>query len=259
MDFLNIIVQSKQGEVEKLKKIIPEQRLRTKAFKIGEKRGFFKTLAQPGINIIAEIKRASPSKGIIAPDLNPVELAREYEQGGAAAISVLTEQNYFKGGPDDLSLARHAGGLPVLRKDFIISSYQIYESAVMEADAVLLIVRILSEEQLKDYLKLCKELGLDALVEIHSEDDLERASLSGARLIGINNRNLSTFETDLSISMRLVSMLDSSQIPVAASGIKNRLDIEKNLDAGINNFLIGESLVRSEKPSDFIKSLLGDK
>jgi indole-3-glycerol phosphate synthase len=259
LDFLNIIIKSKQEKVEKLKKTVPEQRLLAKALKLREKRGFLQNLAQQGINIIAEIKRASPSKGLIAPDLNPAELAREYEQGGAAAISVLTEQNYFKGSPDDLSLARQAGGLPVLRKDFIISSYQIYESAAMEADAVLLIVRILSGEQLKDYLKLCKELGLDALVEIHSEDDLERASLSGARLIGINNRNLSTFETDLSISMRLVSMLDSSQIPVAASGIKNRLDIEKNLDAGINNFLIGESLVRSEKPSDFIKSLLGDK
>jgi indole-3-glycerol phosphate synthase len=263
-DFLNIIVNNKQEEIKSIKKIVSEETVRVKALSRSsvprEKRSFFKNLAQPGptgINIIAEIKRASPSKGLIAPDLNPVELAKEYEQGGAAAISVLTEKNYFKGSLDDLIRARESTGLPVLRKDFIISSYQIYESAAIGADAVLLIVRILSGEQLKDYLSLCRELGLDALVEIHSEKDLENASVSGARLIGINNRNLSSFETDLSIAVRLVSMLGPGQIPIAASGIKDRMDIEKNLEAGINNFLIGESLVRAKKASDFIKSLLG--
>ncbi|WDN90188.1 indole-3-glycerol phosphate synthase [Desulfosarcina sp. BuS5] len=262
-NFLNIIVNNKQEEIKSIKKIVPEETARVKALSRSgaprEKRSFFNNLAQPGpagINIIAEIKRASPSKGLIAPDLNPVDLAKEYEQGGAAAISVLTEKNYFKGSLDDLIRARESTNLPVLRKDFIISSYQIYESAAIGADAVLLIVRILSGEQLKDYLSLCRELGLDALVEIHSEKDLENASVSGARLIGINNRNLSSFETDLSIAVRLVSMLAPGQIPIAASGIKDRIDIEKNLEAGINNFLIGESLVRAKKASDFIKSLL---
>jgi len=257
-NFLNIIVKDKQEEIKKIKKNVPEGTIRQKAFAFGNKRSFFKNLEHPGptgINIIAEIKRASPSKGDIAPDLDPVELAGKYEQGGAAALSVLTEKKYFKGSVDDLRKARQATTLPVLRKDFIISSYQIYESAAIGADAILLIVRILTKGQLKDYLNLCKELNLDALVEIHSEEDLENASISGAKLIGINNRNLSSFETDLSIALHLVSMLEPDQIPIAASGIKDRKDIEKNLAAGINNFLIGESLVRAKKTSAFIKSL----
>jgi indole-3-glycerol phosphate synthase len=263
-DFLNIIVKNKQEEIQNISKTVPEETVRVKALSRSAassiKRSFFKNLARPGptgINIIAEIKRASPSKGLIAPALNPVDLAKEYKRGGAAAISVLTEKKYFNGSLDDLIRARESTSLPVLRKDFIISSYQIYESAAIGADAVLLIVRILSKEQLKDYLSLCRELGLDALVEIHSEKDIENASASGARLIGINNRNLSSFETDLSVAVRLVSMLDPAQIPIAASGIKDRIDIEKNLEAGINNFLIGESLVRAKKASDFIRSLLG--
>lgn len=258
LDFLNLIVKNKQEEVKNLKKNIPESVMCQKGLASGGRRSFFKTLTQPGptgINIIAEIKRASPSKGLIAPDLVPMELASKYEQGGAAALSVLTEKNYFKGSIDDLIKAREAVNLPVLRKDFIISAYQIYESAAIGADAALLIVRILSRDQLKDYLSLCRELNLDALVEINSEADIEIASVSGAKLIGINNRNLSSFETDLSTSIRLVSMLEPDQIPVAASGIKNRRDIEKNLEAGINNFLIGESLVKAKNPSDFLKEL----
>ena len=217
-------------------------------------------LAQPGpagVNIIAEIKRSSPSKGPICPDLDPSALAEEYEQGGAAALSVLTDRPYFQGSPEDLKKARAATSLPVLRKDFLISSYQLYESSVLGADAVLLIARILSREQIRDYLDICKELNMDALVEIHSEEDLEAATVSGAKLIGINNRNLKTFETDIQTAIRLASLLEPDQIPVAASGIKSREDIEKNMRFGIRNFLIGESLVRSENPRVFLETLMG--
>ncbi len=259
-DSLKIIVEHKKEEIAAAQKIIPESKLRKEALIPRKRRPFFKKLKEPGlsgVNIIAEIKRASPSKGAICPDLNPAWLASEYELGGAAALSVLTEQKYFQGSLSDFVDARKATTLPVLRKDFLFTSYQLYESAVLGADAVLLIARILSKKQLRDYLILCDELKLDALVEIHSEDDLESATWAGAKLIGINNRNLRSFETDIQTAIRLASLLDPDQIPVAASGIQSRKDIEKNLKFGIKNFLIGESLIRAENPAAFLKSLIG--
>jgi indole-3-glycerol phosphate synthase len=154
-------------------------------------------------------------------------------------------------------MARETTILPILRKDFLISAYQIFESAAMEADAVLLIVRILDQQQLKDYLSLCAELKMDALVEVHSEADVETAALAGARLIGINNRNLKSFETDIDIAVRMQSLLSNDQIAVAASGIQTRKDIDKIKESGIWNFLIGESLVRSAHPKIFLESLHG--
>ena len=259
-NFLEEIVKHKKEEIAEAKKLIPMSQLCKDAFTSIKKRPFIKKLEKPGlsgVNIIAEIKRASPSKGDICLNLNPAAHAREYEKGGAAAISVLTDRPYFKGSFDDLKKARNASTLPVLRKDFLISSYQIYESSVMEADAVLLIARILSQEQLRDYLELCNELKLDALVEIHSEKDLEAATQAKARLIGINNRNLSSFETNIGTAIKLVSLLEPYQIAVAASGIQNRDDIVKNKQAGIWNFLVGESLVRAENCQAFLRSIMG--
>jgi len=259
-DILSKIVEDKKQEITTAKQHIPESYLREKASAPRKRRPFLKTLEQPGpfgVNIIAEIKRASPSKGDIRTNLNPAIYADEYEKGGAAALSVLTDKHHFKGGPDDLKIARESTTLPVLRKDFIISAYQIFESAVMEADAVLLIVRILDHQQLKDYLNLCNELKMDALVEVHSESDIEKAGLAGARLIGINNRNLQSFETDIEIAIRMKSLLNNDQIAVAASGIRTRKDIEKIKDSEIWNFLIGESLVRAKHPRDFLESLHG--
>jgi len=259
-DFLEAIVKHKKKEIAEAKKLIPESQLCKDAFTTIKRRQFIEKLEKPGfsgVNIIAEIKRASPSKGDICLNLNPAAYAQEYEKGGAAAISVLTDQPYFKGSLDDLKKVRNASTLPVLRKDFLISSYQIYESSAIGADAVLLIARILSQEQLHDYLKLCNELKLDALVEIHSEKDLEAATWTKARLIGINNRNLSSFETDIDTAIRLVSLLEPYQIAVAASGIQNRDDIVKNHQAGIWNFLIGESLVKAENCQAFLRSLMG--
>ncbi|MBU0545317.1 MAG: indole-3-glycerol phosphate synthase TrpC [Proteobacteria bacterium] len=261
MDFLTKIVEHKKIEIKERSKLVAESLLRDEVIKV-KKRPFMKKLSEPGqsgINVIAEIKRASPSKGFLHPDLDPAEYAADYEKGGAAAISVLTDRDYFKGSSNDLIRAREASSLPVLRKDFIISSYQIYETSAMGADALLLIARILSKQQIKDYLALSTELVMDTLVEVHSEKDLETASDAGAKLIGINNRNLSSFETDPENAMRIAGLLEPGQIAVAASGIKGRRDIEKNLSSGIYNFLIGESIVTSGNPVEFIKSLLARK
>jgi len=257
-DILGKIVENKKQEIIQAKKRLPEKQLLEQALIHRSRRPFLKRLEQAGpgiVNIIAEIKRASPSKGVICPDLNPEALASEYEKGGAAALSVLTDQSYFQGCFEDLKRARNATSLPILRKDFLVSSYQLYESSVLEADAVLLIARILSREQLRDYLDICNALKMDALVEIHSEEDLASATWSGARLIGINNRNLRSFETDIQTAIRLMPLLEPDQVAVAASGIKSREDIEQNIHVGIRNFLIGESLVRSENPRVFLESL----
>jgi indole-3-glycerol phosphate synthase len=207
------------------------------------------------MNVIAEIKRASPSKGKIREDADPAEYARMYELGGAAAISVLTDQDFFGGSAGDLRKVKLASSLPTLRKDFIISSYQVYESAVMGADAILLIVRALLPQSLRDLLSLCLAVGLDALVEAHNETEFEVAAKAGARLIGINNRDLVTFNTDISTSIRLAGRAGAGQVLVAESGIHTRSDIERLLDAGIWNFLIGESLMKLDDPVKFLEVL----
>ncbi len=257
---LDAIVEQKHREIAALLQKTPENELREQALRSRERRPFLERLRQPGqtgVNIIAEIKRASPSKGMLRPDLDPVALAGSYESGGAACLSVLTDEPFFQGSPQDLLAARAATQLPVLRKDFLISACQIYESCILGADAVLLIARILSTHQLGELLNLCDLLGMDALVEVHSESDVASAIRSGAKLIGINNRNLQTFHTDIATSMQLVLQLAPDQIPVAASGIQNRQDIERLLKSGIFNFLIGESLVRSRDPAAFLRILIG--
>ena len=259
-DFLSQIIERKRQEVESASKAMPESRLLDEAQKRGERRPFLAKLAAPGpfgANIIAEIKRASPSRGDICLDLDAERQAKSYERAGAAAISVLTERAFFRARPDDLQNVRRAVSLPVLRKDFIILPYQIYETAAMGADAVLLIVRALSREMLKELLDLCHELQLDALVEVHSEQEMTEATLAGARLIGINNRDLSSFQTDLQTSVRLARQIQDGQVAVAESGIHEREQIESLLSAGIWNFLIGESLVRAPDPEALLSGLLG--
>jgi len=259
-DFLSRIITRKKTEVAAAKERLPENRLRAEAEIKREKRLFYDRLEKPGalgINIIAEIKRASPSKGPICPGLDPAEYARAYEMGGAAAMSVLTDGPGFQGCLEDLIQARKSVALPVLRKDFIISSYQLYESVMAGADAVLLIVRILSQAQLCDYLALCQALLVDALVEVHSAEEIETATRAGARLIGINNRNLRSFKTDVATAENLVRLLESDQVAVAESGIRTREDIRRLMQSGIWNFLIGESLVRSKSPKRLIEHLAG--
>ena len=258
-DILNQIVSHKKQEIKAARKLRSEASLRAELPPIKTRRSFYDRLATSNpqdINIIAEIKRASPSKGLIRPDLDPALYAREYERGGAAALSVLTDQDFFKGSVDDLKTARRAASLPVLRKDFIISAYQIFETAVIGADALLLIAAILSPLQLQDYLALCQELRLDALVEIHDEDEHQKVTRAGAKLIGINNRNLKTFHTDIGTSISMAARLAKHQVGVAESGIRTPDDIDAVRRAGICNFLIGESLVRADSPRLLLQSLI---
>ncbi len=259
IDFLTQIVQQKGREVSQARKVVSEERLAKLARQRSDFRPFFERLSRPGaagVNIIAEIKRASPSRGDICHDLDASRTALRYEKGGAAAVSVLTDHTYFKGGLEDMAAARSACTLPVLRKEFIISSYQVYEAAAAGADAILLIARILTQKKLNRLYALCRELGMDALVEIHTPEDARTVAACGARLVGINNRNLSTFETDIAIAMDLVARLAPGQVPVAASGISSPADIQRNLKAGIFNFLVGESIVRSDDPVRFIRALM---
>ena len=260
MNILEKIVTNKKEEIKIERSKIPERDLRERAYESRKKISLVKALEKPGqygVNIIAEIKRASPSKGPIRPDLDPALYAESYAKGKAAAISVLTDKTYFMGTPDDLSRAKKAVSLPILRKEFIISAYQIYQSCALGADAVLLIARILSKDQLKDYVSLCNEVNIDVLVEIHSEKELDTVFDSKAQLVGINNRNLETFSTDIETSIRLASYLEFPQIPVAESGIGNREDVEKLTHGGVWNFLIGESLVRATDPCDYLQRLMG--
>jgi indole-3-glycerol phosphate synthase len=260
MTILDRIVTDKKEEVARAEAKTPAAELRARIADMPwTARGFEKRLSGPGpggVNIIAEVKRASPSKGDICPDLDAAQCARQYEAGGAAAVSVLTDGPYFKGSLDDLQNVRAAVSLPVLRKEFIVAPYQLYESRAAGADAVLLIVRILSPNQLKELLDLTHQLGMDALVEINSPEDYAVAHVVGCRLIGINNRNLATFDTNLSTATGLAVLMASNEIAVAASGIANRRDIERTLQGGIFNFLIGESLVRSGDRINFLKALI---
>lgn len=259
-DILERIVQQKKLEVAEAGDRIPEAELRRMAGALRDRRPFYEPFAAAGpsgVNIIAEIKRASPSKGVIRGDLDPAAYARRYEAGGADALSVLTDETFFKGSAADLKAARKAVRLPVLRKDFIVSPYQIFASTVMGADAILLIVRILTRAQLREYLTVAGDCGLDVLVEIHSEQELETAVAANARLIGINNRNLATFDTDIGRASQMAKRFQPPCVAVAESGIRSRRDIEMLQAAGIFNFLIGESIVRSPDPAGFIRTLKG--
>jgi indole-3-glycerol phosphate synthase len=258
-DFLTRILDSRAGQIEAARRVTPEAQLIELTARRSERRPFGRCLAVPGplgANIVAEIKRASPSRGLICGDLDATRQARAYQAGGAAALSVLTEPSFFQGSPVDLEQARSATGLPVLRKDFIISRYQVYEAVCWGADALLLIVRALVAEQLRELLQLCREVRIDALVEVHSEAELDVATAAGAQLIGINNRDLTTFRTDLETSVRLAGRLAKGQVAVAESGIRTREDILRLMDAGIWNFLIGESLVRAPNPEAMLRELL---
>lgn len=204
---------------------------------------------------ICEVKRASPSKGIIAEEFPYLEIATEYEQAGATAISVLTEPNYFKGSNQYLTEISKVVNIPVLRKDFIIDEYQIYEAKLIGADAVLLICSLLSTNILRQFLLLCEELGLSALVEAHSEVEIQSALEAGAKVIGVNNRNLQTFEVDITHSVRLRNLVPPNILFVAESGIRTREDIEVLKKAGVNAVLIGETLMRSHDKKVLLDTL----
>jgi indole-3-glycerol phosphate synthase len=219
-------------------------------------RAFANALRKPGVGIIAEFKRRSPSGGDIRPGAAPAEIARLYEAAGAVAMSVLTDAKYFGGSDADLREARGACELPVLRKDFVVDAYQIYEARALGADAVLLIVRALADAELSSLLQLTSELGMDALVETHSAVEVDRALQAGAEIIGVNNRDLDTLTTDVTLAPRLRSMVPTDRVFVAESGISTPEQISALADAGVDAVLIGESLLRAPNPAARVRELL---
>jgi indole-3-glycerol phosphate synthase len=209
-----------------------------------------------GVKVIAEFKRRSPSKGPIKADAEPSAIAYEYERGGAAAISVLTEPDYFDGSLEDLAEVRKTTALPILRKDFIVDEFQIYESAAAEADALLLIVAALSDSELNKLRQITEdELGMDALVEVHTSEEMERAIDCGATLIGVNNRKLATFEVSLDTSIELAARIPSDKVLISESGIGKADDINRLRNAGYRGVLIGETLMRTGDPAAIIAEL----
>ena len=256
--FLKQVVEIKFKEVAHAKSNIPCKTMRREAEESLQKASFLEAVRKSSpddIGIIAEIKKASPSKGDIRVNLDPALFAKNYTKAGALAISVLTESKYFKGSLKDLEIVCNTTDLPILRKDFIIDAYQIYETKRAEASSVLLITTILSKEQLKDYIILVRELGMEPLVEITSEKEFEIAYYCGAKIVDINNRNLQTLETDLTVSKRIAAILPNDIIPIEASGISSFKDIEKGISSKIFNFLVGESIVRAKDTVAFIKEL----
>jgi len=239
---LDKIIGTKKEEVVQLKKVTSQAQLQKSIAGLEPCRDFKKALKNNNCNIIAEVKCASPSRGRLVTEFDPVHIAQIYEKNGAAAISVLTDEKYFSGHKNHLTQIRQKVSLPLLRKDFIIDPIQIDETRVIGADAILLIVRTLGSK-LKEFISIAQDIGLYPLVEVHTEEELDAALDAGADIIGINNRNLDTFVTDIETCRRLKAQIPTDKIVVAESGIKARNDIELLMQAGINAFLIGEHLV----------------
>ena len=245
MNILDEIVSKKRIRVNAAKSEVSIEDIQNQLIKISPlKSNFKKSLENQKQSIIAEIKKASPSAGIIAEDFNPILKAQEYEKMGASALSILTEEDFFQGSNKALQEVKKVTKLPILRKDFIIDDYQIYESKLMGADCILLITSILSDTQIEDYVFKAEAINLDVLIEVHDEEELARISKFHNALIGVNNRNLKTFEVDLLNAVRLRKNFDGDQIFIAESGIKSNADIEYLVSNDINVFLIGESLMR---------------
>jgi len=253
---LDDIISHKRAEVARRKAERPLSELEAMAAAAGPIRPFADALRAPPIRIIAEIKRASPSAGPIRPDADPVAVAGEYAASGAAAISVLTDQTFFDGRLEFLALVRQAVRLPLLRKDFVIDPYQVVESRAAGADCVLLIVAALSADALADLLAQAAQLRLDALVEVHSEAEVEIALAAGARLIGVNHRDLRTFSMDMALTARLAPRLPLGTVLVAESGIRTAGDVQGLAAAGASAVLVGDSLMRAPSPGAALARLL---
>ena len=256
---LNQIAADTRIRVEKAKQKVSPLEIREKAVKMNANTGFpfEQALKNPGIHYICEVKKASPSKGVIAEDFPYLDIAREYERAGAAAISCLTEPKYFQGKNEYLQEIAGEVRIPVLRKDFTVDEYMIYEAKLLGASAVLLICALLDAETLKRYLDICDTLGLSALVEVHDEVEMESAMEAGARVIGVNNRNLKDFTVDIGNSIRLRNMAPREVLFVAESGIKTVEDIEELRRANVNGVLIGETLMRSADKRRMLEELNG--
>ena len=249
---LDEILAHKADEVRARKTQVPEADLHEAISTLAPTRGFIRKLVETvdggRSGVIAEVKKASPSKGVIRPDFNPTAIATSYESHGASCLSVLTDQHYFQGHDNYLSDIREAVRLPLLRKDFIIDAYQIPESRMIGADCILLIVSALSREQLVDFYQLATEVDLDVLIEVHDAEELDTALTLEPSLIGINNRNLKTFETSLANTIDLLDKIPEEVLVVTESGIHTPADVNQMREHGVNAFLVGEAFMRAENP-----------
>ena len=253
---LDTLASVTRERIEKQKKIISPAEMKSQALGMTKKNfEFEKALRGEDIRFICEVKKASPSKGIIAEDFPYIEIAKEYEKAGAAAVSVLTEPEYFKGDDSYVTEISRNISLPIIRKDFTVDEYMIYQAAVMGASAVLLICSLLDTDTIREYIGICDNLGLSALVEAHDGDEIQSALRAGARLIGVNNRNLKNFKVDINNCIRLRSLVPNDITFVAESGIKTAEDIENLRQAGVNAVLIGETLMRAEDKKAMLDEL----
>jgi indole-3-glycerol phosphate synthase len=261
LSVLNKICDYKREFVEAKKSQISLAELNQKIISLNDKpRGFINSIEQKiaagSFALISEVKKASPSKGLIRADFNPIAIAESYEKGGAACISVLTDEKYFQGEDDYLKQVRSASKLPVLRKDFMVDAYQIYESRALGADCILLIMACLSDSEAKEFEDIANYLGMDVLVEVHDEEELERALKLNSKLLGVNNRNLKTMEISLETSKRLTKLMPEDKIRVCESGIFHHKDLILMQHYGFNTFLVGESLMRQDDVESATKKLL---
>ncbi len=254
---LDEICAHKRTEVADRKRATPIAEIHDRIAVARPPRDFNEAVRRPGMSLIAEVKKASPSKGPLLHGVDPVNLACLYEAEGARAISILTDERYFRGSLEDLVSVQQAVSLPCLRKEFIIDEFQVYEARAANADAILLIVRCLSDAQIKEYMAAAARLGMASLVETHDEKEIERAVNVGAHMIGINNRDLNTFEVDLNTTLRLKNHVPGGHALVSESGIRTRDHVRMLEDGGVDAILVGETLLTSSNIAQTIRDLLG--
>ena len=253
---LGRIVEERRAEVSRRQRVVPETILRMAAKKATAVRDFAGALSRDAVNVISELKKASPSAGLLRADFDPAFLARGFEEAGAAALSVLTEEAHFQGALANLRDARAATSLPVLRKDFIVEPWQVWETRAAGADTFLLIVAALDPAALAALLALGRELGMEPLVEVHTREELDGALAAGARIIGVNNRNLHTLEVRVETSLELIDAIPDDRIAVSESGLRSAADLARLRAAGFDAFLIGETLMRQTDPAAALRNLL---
>ncbi|MGD8408309.1 MAG: indole-3-glycerol phosphate synthase TrpC [Thiohalophilus sp.] len=260
-DILKKIIRRKQEEVAERQRTTSLAEQEQYAAQADPARGFVaaieKRLAESQSAVIAEIKKASPSKGVMRDPFVPAEIARSYEQGGATCLSVLTDVDFFQGSDEYLQQARGACSLPVLRKDFMIDPYQVYEARAIGADCILLIVAALNDDVMQELSNVAQRIGMDVLVEVHDADELERALSLNTRLIGINNRDLRNFETHLETTLELLESIPEDRIVVTESGIHTPADVKRMRDNGVHTFLVGEAFMVADEPGEKLRDLFG--
>lgn len=258
MTILEQLADHARQRTEQAKRVLPPEEIRHQALSLPKGDfSFQQALKKPGVSFICECKKASPSKGLIAPNFPYLEIAKEYEAAGADCISVLTEPKWFLGNDEYLKKIAEAVSIPCLRKDFTVDEYQIYQAKVLGASAVLLICSVLTEDQMKDYIRICDELGLSALVEVHDEQEVQTALNAGARIIGVNNRNLKDFSVDTDNSRRLRELIPPGVLFVSESGVRTAEDVETLRKIGADAVLIGETLMRASDKRAKLAELRG--